>query len=78
MKRMMIVAAAALVIAGMTAPSFAHVTKRKHMHKKPVAAKTITKKDEAKAHFQAARDLEPTSLLGRRAADVLRAMGDGG
>ena len=36
------------------------------------------KKDEAKAHFQAARDLEPASLLGRRAADVLRAMGDGG
>ncbi len=36
------------------------------------------KKDEAKAHFQAARDLEPASLLGKRAAEVLRAIGDGG
>jgi|GEM_PF-4701249 len=49
MKRTTIVAAAALVIAGMAAPSFAHVTKRKHMHKKPAAARTITKKDETKA-----------------------------
>ncbi len=48
MKRTMIVAAAALLIAGMTSPSFAHKTGRKHMHKKPVAAKTIDKKDEAK------------------------------
>ena len=48
MKRTMIVAATALLIAGMTSPSFAHKTGRKHMHKKPVAAKTIDKKDEAK------------------------------
>jgi len=36
------------------------------------------RKAEAKAHFQAARDLEPASMLGKRAADVLKAMGDGG
>jgi len=35
------------------------------------------RKQEAKAHFQAARDLEPTSILGQRAAEVLKAMGDG-
>jgi tetratricopeptide (TPR) repeat protein len=35
------------------------------------------RKDEAKLHFQAARDLEPASLLGKRAAEVLKAMGDG-
>lgn len=33
---------------------------------------------EAKTHFRAARDLEPASMLGRRAAEVLKAMGDGG
>jgi hypothetical protein len=33
---------------------------------------------EAKAHFRAARDLEPASMLGRRADEVLKAMGDGG
>jgi len=49
MKRTLIVAAAALLLAGMTSPSFAHKTGRKHMHKKPVAAKTINKKDEVKA-----------------------------
>ena len=36
------------------------------------------KKDEARLHFQAARDLEPASLLGKRAAEVLKAIGDGG
>jgi tetratricopeptide (TPR) repeat protein len=36
------------------------------------------RKAEAKAHFQAARDLEPSSTLGKRAADVLKAMGGGG
>ena len=36
------------------------------------------RKAEAKAHFQAARDLEPASMLGKKAADVLKAMGDGG
>ena len=36
------------------------------------------RKDEAKLHFQAARDLEPASLLGKRAAEVLKAIGDGG
>lgn len=36
------------------------------------------RKAEAKTHFQAARDLEPSSMLGKRAADVLKAMGDGG
>jgi tetratricopeptide (TPR) repeat protein len=36
------------------------------------------RKDEAKLHFRAARDLEPASLLGKRAAEVLKAMGDGG
>lgn len=36
------------------------------------------RKDEAKQHFQAARDLEPASLLGKRAAEVLKAIGDGG
>jgi tetratricopeptide (TPR) repeat protein len=35
------------------------------------------RKDEAKQHFQAARDLEPASLLGKRAAEVLKAIGDG-
>jgi tetratricopeptide (TPR) repeat protein len=35
------------------------------------------RKDEAKLHFQAARDLEPGSMLGKRAAEVLKAMGDG-
>jgi tetratricopeptide (TPR) repeat protein len=35
------------------------------------------RKDEAKAHLQAARDLEPASLLGKRAAEVLRVIGDG-
>jgi Flp pilus assembly protein TadD len=34
------------------------------------------RKDEAKAHFQAARDLEPGSMLGKRAAEVLKVMGD--
>jgi tetratricopeptide (TPR) repeat protein len=34
--------------------------------------------DEAKAHLRAARDLEPASLLGRRAAEVLKALGEGG
>ena len=33
---------------------------------------------EARTHFRAARDLEPASLLGRRAAEVLKAMGEGG
>jgi len=33
---------------------------------------------EAKAHFRAARDLEPSSALGRQAAEVLKVMGDGG
>ncbi|MGH7399093.1 MAG: tetratricopeptide repeat protein [Candidatus Rokuibacteriota bacterium] len=33
---------------------------------------------EAKTHFRAARDLEPGSMLGRRAAEVLKAMGEGG
>jgi tetratricopeptide (TPR) repeat protein len=33
---------------------------------------------EARTHFRAARDLEPGSLLGRRAAEVLKAMGEGG
>jgi tetratricopeptide (TPR) repeat protein len=33
--------------------------------------------DEAKAHLRAARDLAPASMLGRRAADVLKALGDG-
>ena len=33
---------------------------------------------EAKTHFRAARDLEPASLLGRQAAEMLKAMGDGG
>jgi tetratricopeptide (TPR) repeat protein len=36
------------------------------------------RKAEAKTHFQAARDLDPSSMLGKRAADVLKAMGDGG
>jgi tetratricopeptide (TPR) repeat protein len=36
------------------------------------------RKAEAKTHFQAARDLEPGSMLGRQAAEVLKAMGDGG
>ena len=34
--------------------------------------------DEAKAHLRAARDLAPASMLGRRAAEVLKALGDGG
>jgi tetratricopeptide (TPR) repeat protein len=34
--------------------------------------------DEAKAHLRAARDLAPASTLGRRAAEVLKALGDGG
>jgi len=34
--------------------------------------------DEAKAHLRAARDLEPASMLGRRAAEVLKALGEGG
>ena len=33
---------------------------------------------EARTHFRAARDLEPASMLGRRAAEVLKVMGDGG
>ena len=33
---------------------------------------------EAKVHLRAARDLEPASMLGRRADEVLKAMGDGG
>jgi len=36
------------------------------------------RKEEAKLHLQAARDLEPTSALGKRAAEVLKAIGDGG
>ncbi len=36
------------------------------------------RKDEAKTHLRAARDLEPASMLGRRAAEVLKALGDGG
>jgi len=36
------------------------------------------RKQEAKAHFQAARDLEPASMLGKRAAEALKTMGDGG
>ena len=34
--------------------------------------------DEAKAHLRAARDLAPASMLARRAAEVLKALGDGG
>ena len=34
------------------------------------------RKAEAKVHFQAARDLEPGSMLGKRAAEVLKAMGE--
>ena len=48
MKRLVTIAAA-LVIAGMTSPSFAHQIKRKHAHKKPVAAKTVNKTEESKA-----------------------------
>ncbi|HEY7652631.1 MAG TPA: tetratricopeptide repeat protein [Methylomirabilota bacterium] len=33
--------------------------------------------DEAKTHLRAARDLAPASMLGRRAAEVLKALGDG-
>lgn len=36
------------------------------------------RKAEARNHFRAARDLEPASLLGRQAAEVLKAMGEGG
>jgi len=36
------------------------------------------KRDEARLHLRAARDLEPTSLLGQRASEVLKALGDGG
>lgn len=36
------------------------------------------RKDEAKAHLRAARDLAPTSMLGQRAAEVLKVLGDGG
>lgn len=36
------------------------------------------RKAEARAHFRAARDLEPASTLGRRAAEVLKVLGDGG
>ncbi len=34
--------------------------------------------DEARQHLRAARDLEPTSPLGQRASEVLKALGDGG
>jgi tetratricopeptide (TPR) repeat protein len=34
------------------------------------------RKDEARVHFQAARDLEPGSVLGKRAAEVLKVMGE--
>ena len=34
------------------------------------------RKDEARKHFQAARDLEPGSMLGKQAAEVLKTMGD--
>lgn len=34
--------------------------------------------NEARAHLRAARDLAPASMLGRRAAEVLKALGDGG
>jgi type IV pilus assembly protein PilF len=33
---------------------------------------------EARSHLRAARDLEPASMLGRRADEVLKAMGEGG
>ena len=36
------------------------------------------RKDEAKAHLRAARDIAPTSMLGQRAAEVLKVLGDGG
>ena len=36
------------------------------------------RKAEARTHFRAARDLEPASMLGRRAAEVLKVMGEGG
>jgi tetratricopeptide (TPR) repeat protein len=36
------------------------------------------RKDEAKAHLRAARDLAPASMLGRRAGEVLKVLGDGG
>lgn len=36
------------------------------------------RKAEARTHFRAARDLEPASVLGRRAAEVLKVLGDGG
>jgi hypothetical protein len=48
-KRTMIVATAALLIAGVSAPSFAQGTKHKHMHKKPVATKTVNGTEESKA-----------------------------
>jgi Flp pilus assembly protein TadD len=36
------------------------------------------RKAEARTHFRAARDLEPASALGRRAAEVLKVLGEGG
>lgn len=36
------------------------------------------RKDEARAHFKAARDLDPASSLGRAAAEALKTLGDGG
>jgi len=36
------------------------------------------RKDEAKAAFRSARDLDPDSPFGRKAVDILRTMGEGG
>ena len=36
------------------------------------------RKDEAKAAFRTARDLDPDSPFGQKAGDLLKAMGEGG
>src|SRR5215204_1681329 len=49
MKRIVTMATAAVFIAAMTSPSLAHVTKRKHSHKKPVATAPVENSKAGKA-----------------------------
>jgi len=49
MKQIVTMATAAVFIAAMTSPSLAHVTKRKHSHKKPVATAPVENSKAGKA-----------------------------
>ena len=49
MRRIVTMATAALFIAAMTSPGLAHMTKRKHSHKKPIATQPVENTEAGKA-----------------------------